>query len=128
MPERRPRPAPPSDDDALPGGSRWAAILRTCPAMSAIAEPPAAGNAIAPLSGEAAGWGAAGSDAWQPAEVQVKGSGGAVVKFRSCSPVGAKCGVWHVSHPHSPSVVQVGQVFGGRGSSPATDTLEVAWA
>ncbi len=37
--------------------------------------------------------GAAGSELWQPALVQLNGSGGSDVKLSRCGPVGAKCGV-----------------------------------
>src|SRR5262245_52950855 len=78
--------------------------------------------------GEERRCGGGGCDAWQPALVHENGSGGRVVKFNSSSAVGAKCGVWQVSHPHSFSCVQVGQVFGGRGRMPTTEAVEVACA
>jgi len=54
-------------------------------------------------------------------------AGGPAVKLRRCSAVGAKCGVWHASHPHSFSCEKLGQVFGGLGRTPTTEADEVAW-
>jgi len=84
------------------------------------------GEAGAPAA--ARGWSGGGSEEWHPALVHEKGSGGAEVKSRSCSAVGAKWGVWQASHPHSFSCVQAGQAFGGLGRMPDTGAVEVAWA
>ena len=66
---------------------------------------------------------------WQPAVVHEYGSGAAGdVKFKSSGAVGAKCGVWHTSQPHSFKCVYVGHVFGGRGKIPSTEAVEVACA
>src|SRR5262245_29431298 len=95
-------------------------------ATLAIARPPIPATAPAPLGFARCCGG--GSDEWQPALVQENGSGGWSVKLSSDSAVGAKWGVWHVSHPHSFSCVQVGHVFGGLGRTPTTDSVDVAWA
>ena len=78
-------------------------------------------------AGAPVAWGGlGGSVEWQL--VHRNGVGGSAVKLSSCSAVGAKCGVWQASQPHSSSCVQVGQVFGGRGRSPTTEAVEVACA
>jgi hypothetical protein len=112
----------------VPESSWWADTLRVCPAMSAAPDPALDPGRTAAARGEVRGWGGPGSDEWQPALVHEKGLGGAAVKFNNSSAVGAKCGVWQTSHPHSFICVHVGQVFGGLGRMPATEEVEVACA
>lgn len=89
-----------------PGCSLCPEGLRSCTAMSTIpgrAEAPPSTADARPV--RPATWGVEGSSVWHPSVVQEKGAGGDAVKFSSSSAVGAKCGVWHVSQPHSASCV-----------------------
>ena len=72
--------------------------------LASAAAVPAAAQDAKKFSPPHTPWGEPGSEAWQPSVVHEK-AGGPAVKLSRLPAVGAKWGVWQVSHPHSLSCV-----------------------